>query len=167
MKGTERVLLGQSLGGALAIHYLAEHPQRQGQFKALVFDGVPASYRGIARHMLDGSWLTWPLQVPLSWLVPDDDRAIHSVARLSGAPMLFFHSIDDTIVPLENGIALYRQARPPKVLQLTRGGHVQTFAEATWQEVMLRFLDDPHGFTGLRRLAEIPNRESAKPEGNP
>ncbi|HHM5854307.1 TPA: alpha/beta hydrolase [Pseudomonas aeruginosa] len=167
VKGTERVLLGQSLGGALAIHYLAEHPQRQGQFKALVFDGVPASYRGIARHMLDGSWLTWPLQVPLSWLVPDDDSAIHSVARLSGAPMLFFHSIDDTIVPLENGIALYRQARPPKVLQLTRSGHVQTFAEATWQEVMLRFLDDPHGFTGLRRLAEIPNRESAKPEGNP
>ncbi len=54
VKGTERVLLGQSLGGALAIHYLAEHPQRQGQFKALVFDGVPASYRGIARHMLDG-----------------------------------------------------------------------------------------------------------------
>ncbi len=106
VKGTERVLLGQSLGGALAIHYLAEHPQRQGQFKALVFDGVPASYRGIARHMLDGSWLTWPLQVPLSWLVPDDDSAIHSVARLSGAPMLFFHSIDDTIVPLENGIAL-------------------------------------------------------------
>lgn len=101
VKGTERVLLGQSLGGALAIHYLAEHPQRQGQFKALVFDGVPASYRGIARHMLDGSWLTWPLQVPLSWLVPDDDSAIHSVARLSGAPMLFFHSIDDTIVPLE------------------------------------------------------------------
>ena len=74
VKGTERVLLGQSLGGALAIHYLAEHPQRQGQFKALVFDGVPASYRGIARHMLDGSWLTWPLQVPLSWLVPDDER---------------------------------------------------------------------------------------------
>lgn len=144
VKGTERVLLGQSLGGALAIHYLVEHPQRQGQFKALVFDGVPASYRGIARHMLDGSWLTWPLQVPLSWLVPDDDSAIHSMARLSGAPMLFFHSIDDTIVPLENGIALYRQARPPKVLQLTRGGHVQTFAEATWQEVMLRFLDDPH-----------------------
>ncbi|MED5773881.1 alpha/beta hydrolase, partial [Enterobacter kobei] len=69
---------------------------------------------------------TWPLQVPLSWLVPDDDSAIHSVARLSGAPMLFFHSIDDTIVPLENGIALYRQARLPKVLQLTRGGHVQT-----------------------------------------
>ncbi|WP_162955543.1 alpha/beta hydrolase, partial [Pseudomonas aeruginosa] len=94
VKGTERVLLGQSLGGALAIHYLVEHPQRQGQFKALVFDGVPASYRGIARHMLDGSWLTWPLQVPLSWLVPDDDSAIHSVARLSGAPMLFFHSID-------------------------------------------------------------------------
>ncbi len=121
VKGTERVLLGQSLGGALAIHYLAEHPQRQGQFKALVFDGVPASYRGIARHMLDGSWLTWPLQVPLSWLVPDDDSAIHSVARLSGAPMLFFHSIDDTIVaprerhrPVPPGAAAEGPATDPR-----------------------------------------------------
>ncbi|MFO5979696.1 hypothetical protein ACLBSL_34040, partial [Klebsiella pneumoniae] len=60
----ERVLVGQSLGGALAIHYLAEHPQRQGQFKALVFDGGPSSYRGIARHMLDASWMTSPIKVP-------------------------------------------------------------------------------------------------------
>jgi hypothetical protein len=28
------------------------------------------------------------------------------------------------------------------VLQLTRGGHVQTFADPTWRQVMLRF-DDP------------------------
>jgi hypothetical protein len=43
------------------------------------------------------------------------------------------------------------------VLQLTRGGHVQTFADKTWQTVMLRYLDDPQHFNGLRRLGEIPN----------
>jgi hypothetical protein len=46
------------------------------------------------------------------------------------------------------------------VFQPTRGGHVQTFADPTWREVMLRYLDDPKGFVGLRRLAEVPNTES-------
>ncbi len=50
---------------------------------------------------------------------------------------------------------LYQAAPPPRVLQLTRGGHVQTFAEPLWREVMLRFLDDPKGMTSLPRLAEI------------
>jgi len=47
------------------------------------------------------------------------------------------------------------------VLQLTRGGHVQTFADKTWQTVMLRYLDDPQHFNGLRRLGEIPNYPAA------
>ncbi|MNP41096.1 hypothetical protein D3C76_1347780 [compost metagenome] len=95
--------------------------------------------------------------MPLSWLVPDGDSAIHSIARLTSSPKLFFHSIDDPIVPLANGIQLYQAAPPPRVLQLTRGGHVQTFADHTWRQVMLRFLDDPEHFNGLRRLAEVPN----------
>ncbi|MFK0086570.1 alpha/beta hydrolase [Pseudomonas sp. NPDC090755] len=157
VQGKPQVLLGQSLGGAMAIHYLAEHPQQARRFKAMVFDGVPASYRQVGRFALSNSWVTWPLQVPLSWLVPDGDSAIHSIAQLKAPPKLFFHSIDDPIVPLANGIRLYQAAPPPKVLQLTRGGHVQTFSDKTWRQVMLRFLDDPEHFNGLRRLAEVPN----------
>ena len=156
-QGAPRILLGQSLGGAMAIHYLGEHPERLRTFKALVFDGVPASYRDIGQYALSESWLTWPLQVPLSWLVPDGDSAIRSVTRLKGVPQLYFHSIDDTIIPVRNGIALYQIAPPPRVLQLTRGPHVQTFADPTWRTVMMSFLDDPHRFSGLRRLAQIPD----------
>ncbi|WP_445571391.1 alpha/beta hydrolase [Pseudomonas sp. E102] len=157
VRGKPLVLLGQSLGGALAVHYLVEHPQRQQQLKALVLDGVPASYRDVGRFALGTSWLTWPLQVPLSWLVPDGDSAIGSIAQLNGVPKLIYHSLDDPIVPLSNGIRLYQAAPPPRVLQLTRGGHVQTFADPTWRTVMLRYLDDPRHFDGLRRLGEIPN----------
>jgi uncharacterized protein len=157
VQGKPLVLLGQSLGGALAVHYLVEHPQRQQQLKALVLDGVPASYRDVGRFALSTSWLTWPFQVPLSWLVPDGDSAIGSVAQLSGVPKLIYHSLDDPIVPLSNGIRLYQAAPPPRVLQLTRGGHVQTFADPTWRTVMLRYLDDPQHFDGLRRLGEVPN----------
>jgi len=154
------VLLGQSLGGALAVHYLAQHPERRAQLQALVLDGVPASYREVARSVLSEAWLTWPLQVPLSWLVPDGDSAIQAMPRLTGVPMLLYHSLDDEVVPLANGVRLYQAAPPPRVFQPTRGGHVQTFAEPVWREVMLRFLDDPQGFVGLRRLAEIANPDS-------
>ncbi|ERO62103.1 alpha/beta hydrolase [Pseudomonas piscis] len=157
VQGKPLVVLGQSLGGALAIHYLVEHPERQARLKAIVFDGVPASYRDVGRYALSTSWLTWPLQVPLSWLVPDGDSAIHSMARLTGVPKLIYHSLDDQLVPLSNGIRLYQAAPPPRVLQLTRGDHVQTFADPTWRSVMLRYLDDPQHFDGLRRLGEIPN----------
>jgi len=45
--------------------------------------------------------------VPLSWLVPDGDSAINAMPRLTGVPKLLFHSLDDPIVPLSNGIRLY------------------------------------------------------------
>jgi fermentation-respiration switch protein FrsA (DUF1100 family) len=97
----------------------------------------------------------------LSWLVPDADSAINAMPRLTGVPKLLFHSLDDPIVPLSNGIRLYQAAPPPRVLQLTRGGHVQTFADKTWQTVMLRYLDDLQHFNGLRRLGEVPNYPAA------
>lgn len=164
VQGKPLVLLGQSLGGAMGIHYLAAHPEQRRRFTALVLDGVPASYREVGRFALGTSWLTWPLQVPLSWLVPDGDSAIRSVERLDTPPKLFFHSIDDALVPLASGIRLYQHAPPPRVLQLTRGGHVQTFADPTWRQVMLRFLDDPAHFNGLRRLGEVPNYPDEKNE---
>ncbi|MDT9156074.1 hypothetical protein, partial [Escherichia coli] len=80
--------------GALAVHYLAQHPQRREALQSMVLDGVPASYRSVARHALSTSWLTWPLQVPLSWLVPDSDSAIHGIAGLEGLPLLIYHSVD-------------------------------------------------------------------------
>jgi fermentation-respiration switch protein FrsA (DUF1100 family) len=157
VQGKPLVVLGQSIGGALAVHYLAEHPQQRANLKALILDGTPASYRDVARYALGTSWLTWPLKTPLSWLIPDGESAINGLSRLAGTPMLIFQSMDDTLVPLDNGIRLYQAAPPPRVLQLTRGGHVQTFADSTWRQVMLRYLEDPQHFNGLRRLAEVPN----------
>lgn len=157
VQGKPLVLLGQSLGGAMAVHYLAAHASERERLEAVVLDGVPASYRSVGQFALSTSWVTWPLQVPLSWLVPDSDSAIRSIAALKGTPMLLFHSMDDPIVPLDNAIELYRQAPLPRVLQLTRGGHVQTFADPTWRKVMLRYLEDPDHFDGIRRLGEIPN----------
>ena len=156
-QGQPLIVLGQSLGGAMGLHYLSGHPAQRARVKAMVLDGVPASYREVGQFALSTSWLTWPLQVPLSWLVPDADSAVYAMPGMEGVPMLIFHSLDDPVVPLSKGLRLYQAAPLPKVLQLTRGGHVQTFADPTWRQVMLRYLDDPQHFNGVRRLGEIPN----------
>ncbi|MBC3954494.1 alpha/beta hydrolase [Pseudomonas triticifolii] len=161
VKNAPLVVLGQSIGGALAVHYLSQHPQERARVKALILDGTPASYRNVARYTLGTSWLTWPLKTPLSWLIPDGDSALNGLPQLAGTPMLIFQSMDDTLVPLANGISLYKAAPPPRVLQLTRGGHVQTFADPLWRQVMVRYLEDPQHFNGLRRLAEVPNYPAA------
>lgn len=156
VQGKPLVLLGQSLGGAMAVHYLAEYPARRAQLQALVLDGTPANYRDVARNVLGNAWLTWPFQVPLSWMVPEADSAQYAMPQLAGLPVLIFQSIDDQVVPLASGITLYKTALPPRVLQLTRGAHVETFNEQAWREVMLLYLQDPADFSGLRRLAEAP-----------
>ncbi|WP_122318680.1 alpha/beta hydrolase [Pseudomonas cichorii] len=167
VQGKPRVVLGQSIGGALGVHYLAQHPEQRSKLKALILDGAPASYRDVARYTLGTSWLTWPLKTPLSWLIPDADSAINGLPQLKGTPMLIFQSMDDTLVPLSNGISLYQAAPLPRVLQLTRGGHVQTFADPLWRQVMLRYLDDPQHFNGLRRLAEVPNYPQPNVQSEP
>ena len=161
-QGKPLVLLGQSLGGAMAVHYLAQHPQQRSRLQALVLDGTPANYRDVARNVLGNAWLTWPLQVPLSWMVPEADSAQYAMPQLEGLPILIFQSIDDQVVPLANGISLYKLAPPPRVLQLTRGAHVETFSEPAWREVMLHYLQDPASFSGLRRLAEVPEQQTAQ-----
>lgn len=161
VQGKPLALLGQSLGGALAVHYLAAHEKDRARLSALVLDGVPASYREVACYTLGNAWLTWPLQVPLSWLVPDGDSAVRAMPKLDGLPVLIYHSIDDTLVPLSNGVRLYQAALPPRIFQLTRGGHVQTFSEPIWRQVMLRFLADPQRLSGLKRLVELPVEESS------
>ncbi|SFA74782.1 alpha/beta hydrolase [Azotobacter beijerinckii] len=151
VRGKPLAVLGQSLGGALAVHFLAQQPPRRAQVSALVLDGVPASYREVARHLLAGGWLTWPLQVPLSWLVPDGDSAVAAMPELQGLPVLIYHSRDDSLVPLANGLRLYQAALPPRRFQLTRGEHVQTFGEPAWRALMLRFLADPRGTSALAK----------------
>lgn len=146
------LVLGQSLGGALVVHYLAERPERQAQINGLALDGAPASYRDVARYALSNSWLTWPLQVPLSWLVPDGESAVRSIDQLQGVPLLIYHSVDDTIVPFSNGRRLYQAARPPRAFQATRGVHVQTFAEPVWRQSLLAFFSAPQVF--VQRHAE-------------
>jgi hypothetical protein len=80
--------------------------------------------------------------------------------RLEGLPLLIYHSVDDPLVPLSNGLRLYQAARPPRLFQPTRGGHAQTFADPAWRQLMLLFMSDPRGFVERHPSAEVSNPET-------
>jgi fermentation-respiration switch protein FrsA (DUF1100 family) len=132
------VLFGQSLGGALAITALARSPQRE-RLRALVVEGAPSSYRGLAQEKLAELWLTWPLQVPLSWTIDDQYRPVDAIAQVAPIPILIIQGEADPIVPPAHGKALFAAAREPKTLWLLpHTGHIRAF---TSEENRNRLID--------------------------
>jgi fermentation-respiration switch protein FrsA (DUF1100 family) len=121
------VVLGQSLGAAVAITALASSSRRR-QVQALIVEGAFTSYRELAREKLAGFWLTWPVQVPLGLTIDDGYRPIDAIAELAPMPLLIVHGEEDQVVPPDHAIALYEAARPPKTLWLVpAAGHIGAF----------------------------------------
>jgi len=118
------ILFGQSLGGAIAV-YVAAAQTREG-IRAVVIDSAFSGYRAIVREKLGGSWLTWPLQWPLSFLVSDRLSPKPVIHRVSPIPLLIIHGTADEIVPYHHAEELFAAAREPKTLWLVpNAGHTQ------------------------------------------
>ena len=124
------IVLGQSLGGSLAITALAASPRR-GRVRALIALGAFTSYRALAREKLAEFWLTWPLQAPLGLAIDDRYRPVDAIGELSPLPVLIVHGEADRVVPPHHASALYRAAGPPKALWVVPGaGHLEALATA-------------------------------------
>ena len=124
------VLFGQSLGGALAIHYAARGSQR-GALRAAIADSAFADYRKIASEKLAASVLTWPFQWLPALVVDNDYSPLASVGAISPLPLLLIHGEADAVVPPYHAQRLYEAARVPKELWLLPGvGHIQSVRDA-------------------------------------
>lgn len=134
------VLFGQSLGGALAIHYAARGAYRS-SLRALVADSAFSDYRGIVREKLAGFFLTWPLQW-LPWLTVDNDYSpAASVAALSPLPLLLIHGERDVVVPARHSQRLFELAREPKELWLVpEAGHIQALRGEAMRRRLVDYL---------------------------
>jgi fermentation-respiration switch protein FrsA (DUF1100 family) len=120
------VLFGQSLGGALALHYAAHGPQRRA-LRAVIADSAFADYRLIVREKLAGFFLTWPLQWLPALTVDNDYAPLASIASVSPLPLLLIHGARDAIVPSHHSERLYAAAAQPKELWLLPdAGHIQS-----------------------------------------
>lgn len=135
------VVLGQSLGGAVAVYAVANSPWK-GKVKALVVDSAFAGYRRVVRDKLVSGILTLPLAWPASWTVEDGyspDRWIGSVAPV---PVVVVHGTRDGTVPFSHGERLYRLAGNPKGFwKVEGGGHTTALGLPEVRKQLLDFLD--------------------------
>lgn len=134
------VVFGQSLGGALAIHYVA-HSAYRANIRAVVIDSAFADYRLITKEKMAGSWLTWPFQW-LPWVTVDNDYSpAASVVALSPLPLLLIHGDQDVVIPHHHSKRLYELAGEPKELWITPGaGHTQSLVSKAVRDKLIDFL---------------------------
>ncbi len=143
-EGSPLFILGQSLGGALGLTLASTWQQRQEQppLSGVILDGTFSGFRAIAREKLSEFWLTWPLQVPLSWSIPEDYEGTDLIARISPVPLMIIHSVRDGIIPFHHGQDLYQAAQEPKRFLQTDTPHAATFVIPAYREAVLDFLEE-------------------------
>ena len=137
-------LLGQSLGGALGIPLAGEWVERGEEpgLDGVILDGTFSGFRGIAREKLGSVWLTWLLQVPLSWTIPAEYEGIDYIDDISPVPVMVIHSVRDGIIPFHHGKDLYRAAEEPKEFLQTDTPHASTFVIPAYKQKLLDFLSE-------------------------
>ena len=135
------IVFGQSLGAALAVHYVAQSQYRE-SIRAVVLDSPFSDYRGIVREKLAGFFLTWPFQWIARMTVENDYSPTASIEAIAPIPVLFIHGDDDLVVPPHHSQRLYERAREPKELwALPDTGHIQAVRSREVRERLAHFLE--------------------------
>lgn len=134
-------VLGQSLGGAIAVYAVARSPHKDA-VKALIVDSAFAGYRRIVREKLQQFFLTWPFAVPASWTVDDKYSPERVIGTISPVPVVIIHGTSDPVVPFADGEELYRRAGEPKGFWAVEGaGHVGGLSRPEVRRQLLEFLE--------------------------
>ncbi|MBI5056423.1 MAG: alpha/beta hydrolase [Nitrospirae bacterium] len=124
----EIIAYGESLGGAVAIDLAGKH-----ELGGLIIEGTFTSIRDMAKKF-------FPF-VPPSVIKSRYD-SLGKIKNIS-IPKLIFHSVDDDIVPFEQGKKLFDEASGPKEFVQLQGGHNDAFLVS--QELFMGKIDS---FTG-------------------
>lgn len=104
------VVYGWSLGSAVAVNVASSLPAA-----AVILEGAPASLVAIGQR--EYPWM------PIRLVMRNPFESILKVRRIT-VPMLFIHSPDDTVIPIDEGRRLYEAAPGPKRFVEVRGGHI-------------------------------------------
>lgn len=130
---TKLVSYGHSLGGAQSVTALGESPVKG--LKAVVIDGAFASYQAMA-NVFGG-------QLGAS-LVSDELAPKDYVKKLAPIPLLVVHGSQDEVVPVSQGLQLFKAAAEPKTLfEVKSGKHGTALSgnDGAYRKKMLAWLD--------------------------
>jgi len=92
------IVMGHSLGGAMAIYAVA-HSAYRDRIEALITIEAFSDYHDVTQDVLSKSWLLWPLQWPLSFTVDNSYRPLDSIGLISPIPLAIIHSKSDEMIP--------------------------------------------------------------------
>ena len=137
------IILGQSMGGALAINVAAMSEHRD-RIAAVVTDSAFASWREIYRQKAGGLIVTWPFQYPMSWFINDDyapERFINNIPE--HIKILIIHNKDDKLVPSSHAEQLKEAAkeRNAGLWLMDYEGHVTVNNHELFRKMFLAYLD--------------------------
>jgi uncharacterized protein len=135
------IIVGQSLGGAIALRAVADLENRK-NICAVVADSTFSSYERMGQKALSSTWVTWPLQL-LPYLVLSDRYAPEGrIDKISPLPLFVIHRKKDPIVPFLEGKKVYDEAKEPKEWHPVEGiGHVSAFTDSDRVENQRLLLD--------------------------
>lgn len=135
------VVVGQSLGGAIAPRSLALFSQRK-EVSLLVLDSTFVSYPEVASQLMQTIWLTWPMS-PLAYLLVSNQASSKDALREWKQPLLVIHDRYDRVVSFKSGERVFEEAvnaKDKEFWELSRDRHISAFA-ADEPEMRKRFVN--------------------------
>jgi hypothetical protein len=134
------VIFGWSLGSAVAIDLAARVPSA-----GVILEGAPSSLVDIGR-------IRYPF-IPIRLVMRNPFDSVAKIGDVK-APLLFLHSPDDVVVPIDEGRRLFAAAHDPKEFVQVQGGHVYAVErDPRFFEYVRRFL--------MERQVPLAGRQSA------
>lgn len=106
--GTPFIVVGQSLGGAIAMKAVDEFPAKD-SIALLVLDSTFSSYPRVARRLMAERWWLWPFSW-LSYLLVSNEYGTEEAIGRNKIPLLVIHDRRDPRVSFENGEEIYQLA---------------------------------------------------------
>jgi fermentation-respiration switch protein FrsA (DUF1100 family) len=125
---SEIVLMGQSLGGAIAIDLAAKDGAR-GLVVASTFTSLPDVAKEIFPWLLPGLNMT---------------QRLNSLAKIKDyqGPLLLGHGDADRTIPFSHGMKLFNAANEPKQMIVIRGGDHNSPMPEEWRQALDQFLQE-------------------------
>lgn len=132
------ILMGQSLGGAVASYIAAKSPHAD-KVNILVLDSTFTSWRNIVKDVASSNALTWLFQYPFSWPFPDNMSSEELLPESKIKKTIIMHSTEDELIGIAHGRRLFELAKEPKIfLEYSKEAHAMILSIPANRQ---RFLD--------------------------
>lgn len=134
-------ILGQGLGGALAVYALANSPYKD-SISGLIIDGSFTNREDLRPEKQKTISAERSYSDLLAGITDDLYSPIRWIDEISPIPVMIIHADADEIIPLRSGLKLYDMAKKPKELLIADGkGRGQALADMDIRKRLITYLD--------------------------